>query len=104
MLEERRRKVFDSYKTHAQHIKDVAEGLIEAYRTANLERRSDRDHSSPTTAYPASYLQEVKIQIPKPLQGADPPALGPAVAGGSAVGISPADSCTPAASREGGEG
>ena len=38
VLEEQRRKVFDAHKTHAQHIKDVAEGLIEAYRTANLER------------------------------------------------------------------
>jgi uncharacterized membrane protein len=76
-LEEQRRKVFDDFKTQAQHIKDVAEGLIEAYRTANLAARADRGESR-SGAYPASYLQEVKVQIPKPLQAADPPPLGPA--------------------------
>ena len=100
ILEEQRRKVFDAHKTQAQHIKDVAEGLIEAYRTANLQSRSDRDHAH-TVAYPASYLQEVKIQIPKPLQAAEPPPLGPATT--TASGSLPVPACSPtlAASPEG---
>lgn len=103
VLEEQRRKVFDAHKTHAQHIKDIAEGLIEAYRTANLETRADRDHSH-AGSYPASYLHEVKIQIPKPLQATDPPPLGPAQLAGS--GDSPRSAGSPvlAASPEGGQG
>ncbi len=103
ILEEQRRKVFDAHKTQAQHIKDVAEGLIEAYRTANLETRTDRDHSD-SAAYPASYLQEVKIQIPKPLQAADPPPLGPPVSVDSGTAPQPSGSSALAASSEGGKG
>jgi len=101
VLEEQRRKAFDAHKTEAQHIKDVAEGLIEAYRTANLETRADRDqqHSS---SYPASYLQEVTIQIPKPLQAANPPPLGPA-APASSHSASPAAASGLAASSEAGK-
>jgi hypothetical protein len=84
VLEEKRRKIFDAYKTQAQHVKDVAEGLIEAYRTANLEARSDRDQTR-SSPYPACYLVEVKIQIPRPLQIQDPPPLGPSVAAGPPV-------------------
>jgi hypothetical protein len=102
ILEEQRRKVFDAQKTHAQHIKDVAEGLIEAYRTANLETRTDRDQSH-TGSYPASYLQEVKIQIPKPLQAPDPPPLGPTSAGSGTAALS-AGSSALTASSEGGKG
>ena len=100
ILEEQRRKVFDAHKTRAQHIKDVAEGLIEAYRTANLETRSDRDQSH-TGPYPASYSQEVKIQIPKPLQAAEPPQLGPATSITSGSSPLPAGSSALAASSEG---
>jgi hypothetical protein len=98
LLEEQRRKVFDAYKTQAQHIKDVAEGLLEAYRTANLEARTDRNQTH-SPAYPASYLEEVKIQIPKPLQAADPPAPGAAVTGSAG---SPAAAQSAAPSGEGG--
>jgi hypothetical protein len=80
----------------------VAEGLIEAYRTANLETRADRDGSH-TTSYPASSLQEVKIQIPKPLQGADPPQLGPVTSVGSDSLTLATDSSVLAASSEGGK-
>ena len=76
-LEERRRKIFDSHKTRAQHIKDVAEGLIEAYRTANLAARTDRDQQQ-ASPYPASYLQEVVVKIPMPLRSPEPQTLGPA--------------------------
>jgi hypothetical protein len=99
ILEEQRRKVFDAHKTQAQHIKDVAEGLVDAYRTANLATRSDRGQSH-SGAYPGSYLHEVKIQIPKPLQATDPPPLGPAtsIASGSPPVL--ASSATPVASSE----
>ena len=102
VLEEQRRKVFDAHKTQAQHIKDVAEGLIEAYRTANLETRSDRDHSH-SGSYPASYLQEVKIQIPKPLHAGEPPPLGPASSAVANSSIPPAGSPALAASSEAGK-
>ena len=103
MLEEQRRKVFDAHKTQAQHIKDVAEGLIEAYRTANLESRTDRDQSH-NSSYPVSYLQEVKIQIPRPLQAADPPPLGSNASVGSGTAPLSAGSSAVAASSEGGKG
>lgn len=74
-LAERRRKIFDSFKTQAQHIKDVAEGLVEAYRTANLQKRQDRGDNH-TSAYPLSFLQEVIIKIPMPLRAPEPPPLG----------------------------
>jgi hypothetical protein len=72
VLEQRRHKIFDLHKTQAQHIKDVAEGLVETYRTANLAFRNDRANGR-NPAYPASYLQEVIVKIPMPLRSPEPP-------------------------------